>query len=48
LRGCAGPIRQLAVTGLGRFVPTLFVSNNFDETPRGLIIRYAGRNRIED
>ena len=48
LRGYAGSIRQLAVSGLGRDVPTLFVSNNFDETPRELIIRYAGRNRIED
>ena len=28
--------------------PTLFLSNNFEETPRELIIRYAGRNRVED
>ncbi len=48
LRGYEGPIRQLAVSGLGRDAPTLFLSNNFDETPRELIIRYAGRNRIED
>jgi len=48
LRGYEGPIRQLAVTGLGRDVPTLFLSNNFEETPRELIIRYAGRNRVED
>jgi hypothetical protein len=33
---------------LGRDAPTLFVSKNFDETPRELIVRYAGRNRIED
>jgi len=48
LRGYDGMIRQIAVTGLGRDRPTLFISNNFEETPRELIIRYAGRNRIED
>jgi hypothetical protein len=48
LRGYEGPIRQIAVTGLGRDRPTLFLSNHFEETPRELIIRYAGRNRIED
>ena len=48
LRGYDGPIRQIAVTGLGRDRPTLFLSNHFEETPRELIIRYAGRNRIED
>jgi hypothetical protein len=47
LRGYEGPIRQIAVTGLGRDRPTLFLSNDFEETPRELIIRYAGRNRIE-
>ena len=47
LRGYDGPIRQIAVTGLGRDRPTLFLSNDFEETPRELIIRYAGRNRIE-
>jgi hypothetical protein len=48
LCGYEGPIRQIAVTGLGRERPTLFLSNHFEETPRELIIRYAGRNRIED
>jgi hypothetical protein len=48
LRDDEGPIRQVAVTGLGRAKPTLFWSNQFEETPRELIIRYAGRNRIED
>ena len=47
LRGYDGPIRQIAVTGLGRERPTLFLSNDFEETPRELIIRYAGRNRVE-
>jgi hypothetical protein len=48
LRDYEGLVRQVAVDGLGREEPTLFVSNNFHETPRNLIIRYAGRNRVED
>jgi hypothetical protein len=48
LPGYDGAIRQLAVDGLGREQPTLFVSNNFAETARSLIIRYAGRNAVED
>jgi hypothetical protein len=48
LRGYEGLVRQVAVTGLGREEPTLFLSNHFEETPRDLIIGYAGRNRIED
>jgi hypothetical protein len=48
LRGYDGLIRQLAVDGLGREKPTLFLSNHFQETARTLIIRYAGRNRVED
>lgn len=48
LRDYQGPIRQLAVRGLGREQPTLFVSNNFHETGRNVVIRYAGRNRVED
>jgi hypothetical protein len=48
LRGYEGALRQVAVTGLGRDRPTLFLSNHPEETPRELIIRYAGRNRIED
>jgi hypothetical protein len=47
LRGYEGPIRQSAATGLGPDRPTLFLSNDFEETPRELIIRYAGRNRVE-
>ena len=38
----------MAVAGLGREEPTLFLSNNVAETARNLIIRYAGRNRVED
>ena len=41
-------LRQLAVAGLGRDEPTLFLSNNFQATARELIIRYAGRNGVED
>ena len=48
LRGDEHPIRPIAVAGLGRDRPTLFLSNHFEETPRELIIRDAGRNRIED
>src|SRR3954454_7224032 len=47
LRGYDGPLRQIAVAGLGRERPTLSLSNNFEETPRELIIGYAGRNRVE-
>jgi hypothetical protein len=36
------------VDGLGREKPTLFLSNHFEETARNVIIRYAGRNRVED
>lgn len=48
LPGYAGTIRQLAVRGLGRERMTLFLSNNFEETGRNLILRYASRNRVED
>jgi hypothetical protein len=48
LGGYEGPIRQLAVRGLGREQATLFLTNDFEETGRALIIRYAGRNRVED
>jgi hypothetical protein len=47
LPGYEGEIRQLAVGGLGREEPTRFLSNERDETARNLIIRYAGRNRVE-
>jgi hypothetical protein len=48
LRGYDESIRQLAVDGLGREKPTLFLTNHFEETARNIIIRYAGRNRVED
>jgi hypothetical protein len=48
LSGYEGEVRQLAVAGLGREEPALFLSNNMEETGRNLIVRYAGRNRVED
>ena len=46
LKGYEGEIRQIVVTGLGRERPTLFLTNNFEVTPRDLIINYARRNGI--
>lgn len=43
-----GSLRQIAVTGLGRAQPTLFLTNHFDESPRDMIMNYARRNGIED
>jgi hypothetical protein len=48
LPGYTGAIRQVAVEGLGKEKPTLLLSNNGAETARNLVIRYAGRNRVED
>jgi hypothetical protein len=48
LPGYEGPMRQLAVTGLGHDQPTLVLSNNREEGARNVITRYAGRNRVED
>jgi hypothetical protein len=43
-----GEIRQIAVMGLGREHPTLFLTNHLDEPPRAVIMNYARRNGIED
>jgi hypothetical protein len=48
LRDYPGQIRQVAVTGLGREEPTLFLSNNVEVTARDVITRYTGRNGVED
>lgn len=48
LPGYEGTLRQVAVDGLGRERFTLFVSNNRTVTARDLILRYAGRNGVED
>jgi hypothetical protein len=47
LREYEGEVRQVAFDGLGREQPTLLLSNNTAETARNLLIRYAGRNRVE-
>lgn len=44
----SGEARQVAVKGLGREQPTLFLSNNFATTPRQLVMDYAHRNGVED
>ena len=41
-------MRQVAVRGLGREQPTLFLSNQFEISPRDLVTNYARRNGIED
>jgi len=43
-----GEARKIAVRGLGREHPTLFLSNNFEVSPRELIANYARRNGVED
>jgi hypothetical protein len=43
-----GTVRQIAVTGLGREQPTLFICNHPKVSPREMIMNYARRNRIED
>jgi hypothetical protein len=48
LRGYAGTVRQVAIDGLGNERPTLLLSNDTAETARNLVIRYSGRNRVED
>lgn len=48
LGGYEGTIRQIAVTGLGREQPTLFLTNHPTATARDVIMKYARRNGIED
>jgi transposase len=48
LRNYKGLCRQIAVTGLGRTTPTLFLTNNEKITGREAIIRYIKRNSIEN
>ena len=43
-----GQARQIAVTGLGREHPTLFLANNWEASPRELVMNYARRNGVED
>jgi len=48
LKGYEGDARQIAVKGLGRKHPTLFLTNNFETSPRELVTNYARRNGVED
>jgi len=48
LRDYEGEARQIAVTGLGRQQPTLFLTNNWQTSPRELVMNYARRNGVED
>jgi hypothetical protein len=48
LDGYHGTLRQIAVQGLGRERYTLFLSNNSEVTARDVVLRYAGRNGVED
>jgi len=48
LENYAGDARQVAVRGLGREAPTLFLTNQFEITPRELVMNYAKRNGVED
>jgi hypothetical protein len=48
LTGYNGKCRQITVTGLGRKAPTLFLTNNTDQTARKIVSRYISRNTVED
>ena len=47
LRDYEGEARQIAVKGLGRKQPTLFLTNNFEASPRERVMNYARRNGVE-
>jgi hypothetical protein len=47
VRGCAKPLRQIAVRGLGHDHPTLVLTNNTIDKPAHLVDRYAKRMTIE-
>ena len=48
LRAVRPELRQLAVLGLGRDEPTLFLTNDFEAKPAVLVDRYAHRMLIEN
>jgi len=48
LKDYSKKVRQIAVAGLGREAATFFLTNNFNASPRDMIMNYARRNRIED
>jgi hypothetical protein len=48
LKDYEGEARQIAVKGLGRETPTLFLTNSLEASPRELVMNYARRNGVED
>jgi hypothetical protein len=48
LRDYTEPCRQIAVDGLGRATPTLFLTNNEQASGREVVLRYTQRNSIEN
>jgi len=48
LNGYDGACRQIAVTGLGRERPTLFLTNNDLVSGRDIVTRYIKRNAVEN
>ena len=48
LKDYVGEARQVAVRGLGREAPTLFLSNHLEISPRDMVTNYARRNGVED
>ena len=48
LENYVGEARQVAVRGLGREAPTLFLSNHLEISPRDMVTNYARRNGVED
>jgi hypothetical protein len=48
LDGYEGTARQIAVDGLGRENPTLFLTNDEETSPRVIVMDYARRNGVED
>ncbi|MGH2745377.1 MAG: hypothetical protein ACRDN8_23385, partial [Thermoleophilaceae bacterium] len=48
IKGIEGPVRQLAVRGIGREQPTLLITNELERTTKQLFARYAERMSIEN
>ena len=48
LKDMKNPLRQIAVRGLGREEPTLFLTNDYEIKPVDLVDRYARRMLIEN
>lgn len=48
IKDIEGPVRQLAVKGIGRDQPTLLITNDIERTTKQLFARYAERMGIEN